>query len=736
MTPLGGLDLKLLDNPLGLEGFLRLAALLFTTLLAGLPFASLLVRSLPRRLAVGFGLGWISVALLSYLVWRLTGVMAGPLTMAASALVLWRTGSMLSRAFLPARGSAATPDCPDSRLADATAIGLALVAAVAVFINTDMIDTLRGSCFVEAIPRFTDPSWLPATGSHAFMESQRLINPAMPAIFYGWLGLDGLRLFPALAIGLGTYFVAILGMNLLGHVAIGLAMAAVGILGPYVLQIPTIDENHVAFMLGAFFLFLFLAPVGRSRDGKPAEEEKASGMREAVLLIAAGLALGAYLGSRYIQLLAVPAVMWHLWKRDDIALPRAWRFVFLAPVVLIGLMAMDRVMSAGVPFHNPVLNWPFRDNWIRSPSVPFPTSVWILLYWKSVYGIGAMALAMMGAAIWLRDRQRWGRFLLGFALPSLVLVFCMEEWLKPNKNGILLMLLPVGCLAFGRGLQALFGRRWWLAVGSWAALIGALMVLINFVQTLDRPVLASMFADHPTPTEEAVYADHERRGIEGLNLLPDTSQYSRYSDPLARWKSMLRPWSHPRQCLWAPGDSRVPFPSGHRIRIDAASPFDTREAWVESAPDAADGIVSISMGSGDIPELFTFGLGASRTPDNLIVGVLRCGPTVFIVRTFDDPASRPLRAGTKRDSSDIVAFLLEEGLEFLGALHSFDQSEVRMHPPVFRRDSEPIVLVGEGIQRLVFLEVFSNSSERVYHWEWTWDGTTARIGPTRPLWSP
>lgn len=179
----------------------------------------------------------------------------------------------------------------------------------------------------------------------------------------------------------------------------------------------------------------------------------------------------------------------------------------------------------GIPFHLAAfLNWPFREELIRSNYNPLPNLALVPLTVMSHWGI-FLALVIVGlTALALR---RHGKVLVPSVLwffPLFAFLAVNENWTQKDKWGIVTMAYGSVLVWFGVGLEAV-ARSWkrGLAVACLAA--GGLVLLHDGLVRLDAkedPLFRREWAaaKQIVPEEEPDYMAIEREGIRRLTWLP------------------------------------------------------------------------------------------------------------------------------------------------------------------------------------------------------------------------
>jgi hypothetical protein len=726
-----GLDVWALVDPWGWGYFLRLGELLFFFLLGGWFFTAHLAATRAARVLHSLAVGFVAVSFLTFIISHVTGLQTSP-----PLLLIGASLTAVGGFFFLRWVGAPEPALPQRGVKwieaeDIAALTVGLAAAVVVAFQFDDYLSVRGSCFMQEVTRAARPFWELIVGFE-IDNSQRLGNPAMVGPFYATLGMDGFRAFNMFAALLTGGYLVRLGAGLFGRLGYGIAIAAAGLFTPYFVQVVTADENLAAMTVGTLALYALLvepAALRRNPDG-PAVWKKH--------LVLVGLLYGAYVSSRYIQALSIPAVVYYLWNRD-FGLRRSVVFrqagaLFAAVAAMVAII----VAQYGLPFEPAQLNAPFGvAEFSRSPFRAMPTAVMLPVYWINQFGIVLLAITLVGLGRWLVSRRVEHRFLVAFFLPVYLYLSWMEFFLKPNKNGIPLMLLAVGCLAFGQGLKLLLGAKRRVAIPAAVAAAGLLFAGVTVVQRAEWPVYS--FAadghafDRPKATAERPYSDFERDELIGPRWVPNWRQYGRYSAPTSWWKiTNRRPWLHDRWCTFfpLPAASRSVDLPYHAVEIDIDEPFDTRGNWVRPAAPDSD---AVPLEPFDAPEHFiTFSTNPTWTPDTVHVAVLRCGEVLYFLRLFDDIKRPELWGATATEPGN---FLFEEGLELFRPFHDKEQVQWRSANLDAPPDGRLVVSVA-GLREILFFDVLINSHEMAYWWRAQLGANEITLTTPKLFWSP
>jgi hypothetical protein len=508
--------------------------------------------------------------------------------------------------------------------------------------------------------------------------------------------LLGFRLVYALLAALSLLFGVRLARHLCPRPSLALLAAALALCNPYVLKIVILDENVMAMAFATAALALAL---------------------EGGALVTAGLALGITLGIRHVDApLALTVILLIPRRPRDVGTLLGTAALALVPCLLHHQFTygspishehfIDEVFQAtphsllGWEFgYTGLLNLPFAEQWIRTPYNPFPTSIYYPLNVASHLGSLLSALAVLGGIALIRRHRSLALALFAWALPLYALLAVLENWMDPNKMGLILCLFPLLTVAFAAGLAALdvdpesrhSQSRWLLlAVLCLVVSCGAMSAAL-----LSVPDDARFYKKYPhVRTEVPAYLEFERSLVTRGSPLPSAYALQQYSP--------LRPAQRLRSLFSDYADRRLRRPAS--TVEDTASPLrsitlDLSRPWVSSRNFArprseAGGALDISA------------------PD-----------AAFLVRGLDGWDAAPAELRVVRDGPSQVSVYLRFGGEPFAEVQSerlFSIEEVQrpqlkqVHLPGSRL---PLTL-RDG-DRLRLYETISMDEVLVYTWEVT-----------------
>jgi hypothetical protein len=357
---------------------------------------------------------------------------------------------------------------------------------------------------------------------------QRLGTTAVIAPFVRLFGVFGFRLVYALLPALCFLF----GVRLLRTLNVDERLAIVGtllaLLNPYVLKILILDENVMAFCFVTAALAILM------ERGHPA---------------LAGIAFGAALGIRHVDLFFAPAALILIGRN-----PRAIG-AFLGATALAALpCALHHVATYGSLFshehfadevfqafphgllgwefqYTGLLNYPFYESWIRTPYNPLPTLLYYPINMLAHLGSILAAIGLIGGlSLWRQTTLRWALAL--WIVPQFLLLGVLENWMDPNKMGVIIILFPVLIVAFGLGLQWLFFGQSRRAIRLGSLIAGALALSFcafaaKQIHVTDDPRFYEKYPN--VRPERAEYFENEMAHLTEGNLLPSMTLLQQYA---------------------------------------------------------------------------------------------------------------------------------------------------------------------------------------------------------------
>jgi len=391
--------------------------------------------------------------------------------------------------------------------------------------------------------------------------------------------LFGFRLVYALLAALSLLFGVRLARHLCPRPSLALLAAALALCNPYVLKIVILDENVMAMAFATAALALAL---------------------EGGALVTAGLALGITLGIRHVDAaLALTVILLIPRRARDVGTVLGTAALALVPCFLHHQFTygspishehfIDEVFQAtphsllGWEFsYTGLLNLPFAEQWIRTPYNPFPTSIYYPLNVASHLGSLLSALAILGGIALIRRHRSLAIALFAWALPLYALLAVLENWMDPNKMGLILCLFPLLTVAFAAGLAALdvdpesrHSQSRWLLLAVLCLVVSCGSMSASLLSVPDD---ARFYKKYPhVRTELPAYLEFERSLVTRGSPLPSAYALQQYSPlrPAQRLRSLFSDYADRR--LRRPTSPIEDTPSPLRsITLDLSRP------WVSS----------------------------------------------------------------------------------------------------------------------------------------------------------
>jgi len=411
----------------------------------------------------------------------------------------------------------------------------------------------------------------------------------------------GFRLVYALMALLTLLFGYRLARQVCPRPRLALLAAALALCNPYVLKIVILDENVMALCFATAALALTL---------------------EGGALALAGLALGLTLGIRHVDLpLALGLALLVGRKPRELATLLGTAALALLPCFLHHQATygsplshehfIDEVFQAvphsffGWEFgYTGLLNLPFAEHWIRTPYNPFPTSLYYPLNVASHLGSLVCALALLGGVLLVQRRRRLCVALAVWALPLYGLLAVLENWMDPNKMGLILCLFPLLTVGLAAGLDGLAvaaddvaGNRRWQALAVATLLVSVLAMAAGKLTVSDDE---RFYAKYPQVRDELpAYLDFERDLVTRGNPLPSLYALQQYSalHPLRRLRALFRDFDdrslrRPTAPTW---NSDEPLTT---VSLDFARPWVSRRNFARGLDFMSQGLDLSESGAG------------------------------------------------------------------------------------------------------------------------------------------
>ena len=485
----------------------------------------------------------------------------------------------------------------------------------------------------------TDWGQADARETHASMDlldvhgtGQRLGTTAIIAPHVALFDVFGFRLIYALLPVMCLLFSIRLGRALIGRPGLALIAGLVMVLNPYVIKIVILDENVMAFCFTTAALALLV------------EEQKWQ------TIALAGWAFGAALGIRHIDLpFGLAAVILIGWRPRLLgafavvgfiaALPCALHHHFTYGSIFAHEHFVDEIFVSvphqflGMTFdYTGLLNWPFHSEVIRTPYNAFPTSIYYPLNTLAHFGTALCGVAVVGLLPLWTTRRRLLVALSAWLIPQYALLAVLENWMDPNKMGIIITLFPAMTVTLALGMGWLTSPRRWAAAAGATAALSLLSLGLGSVPFTDDP---RFYEKYPRVRKELPeYYDFERSRVATGNPLPSlyfAQQYTlwRPGDRLAHLWEDLRDRRFRR-----PATSVSPASGKATITIDLSQPLMGRDQLAQKGAGSplhvdATGDVAIELTNVRSWHTGTTGVRVARNGDSELDVFLRFGDDGF-----------------------------------------------------------------------------------------------------------
>jgi len=522
--------------------------------------------------------------------------------------------------------------------------------------------------------------------------------------------LFGFRLIYALLAALCLLFGVRLARHFCPRPSLALLAAALSLCNPYVLKIVILDENVMAMAFATAALALAL---------------------EGGALVTAGLALGITLGIRHVDAPLAITLALLIPRR-----PRELLALFVPATIALVPCFLHHQFTYGSPFshehfidevfqatphslfgwefgYTGLLNIPFAEQWVRTPYNPFPTSLYYPLNVASHLGSLLCALALLGGIVLVRRHQKLAWALLAWALPLYALLAVLENWMDPNKMGLILCLFPLLTAAFAAGLTALdvapesrSSQSRWLLLAVLCLVVSCFSMGASKLEVPDDPRFYSKYSQ--VRVELPAYLEFERSLVTRGSPLPSWYALQQYTAlrPMKRLRSLLSDYSDRRLRRPATKNQASSAPL-RSIGIDLSSPWVSRRDFVRAQAS--------SSGSLDLSE-----------PE-----------AGFLVRGLSAWDQAPAELRVVRDGPAQVSIYLRFGGEPFAEVQSerlFSIEEVQ-RPQLTQRTLQgttlPLTLRDGDLLRLY--ETISMDEVLVYTWEAVISDQDAELGLARRM---
>jgi hypothetical protein len=362
--------------------------------------------------------------------------------------------------------------------------------------------------------------------------------------------------------------------------------SAIAVLNPYVSKIVILDENVMAFSFATAALAFLMESRRSSRDIQPHS-------RVAHYAVA-GVAFGAALGIRHIDLPFALAALILIGRN-----PRGLLVFGITTIIAAAPCALHHHFTYGSVFQHEhfvdevfqsfphsifgydfqytgLLNWPFYDSYVRTPYNPFPTVFYYPLNILAHLGTALTALALLGVGVMIRYHARLTAALTTWLIPQYGLLAVLENWMDPNKLGVIISLFPILLITLGLGIHALQSRA---KVTTWIAVTAALTALSLGSDGIRFPDDPRFYEKYPRVRHErSEYYTFERSRLATGSPFPSSyffQQYTRY-DAVSRLSMLAEDWRdrrfrRPAAPIEDAGDLEI------RLSLDFSRPLMGRE---------------------------------------------------------------------------------------------------------------------------------------------------------------
>lgn len=335
-------------------------------------------------------------------------------------------------------------------------------------------------------------------------KDQRIGAAVLSAPFFKLFRVFGFRLLYALIPALTALIFFSLVHRITGKRWTAFVTSLVLVLNPFVWSFQNMNAN--------FGALLFVVAIFMAIETDP--------LRPFV----AGLLFGAMGGLRNMAVIFAPLLALWLYSRrkDTVEGGRlARRMAGFNAVLMFGLGAFVAILpfmywkqfAFGSPFAHPsqyphfqgfrptfahafmglefqfngLLNFPFHDQWIRTPHFPFPVFLMIPLLFFSCFGLIPMGLSLLGLSSALKENRRLALTMVGWFFTATIFWVFQENWEELKMSFIFLALPPVMVfLAYGleQMTRVVLLKRHLIVLGTIIALV---IVALKFSFFLEFP---------------------------------------------------------------------------------------------------------------------------------------------------------------------------------------------------------------------------------------------------------
>jgi hypothetical protein len=330
-----------------------------------------------------------------------------------------------------------------------------LPAALMTNSHVNLIDLNEEQLYEYTLPGFI-PDNLVNEGDFGISTKDQRIGSAiffsLPYLFFGKIGF---RIFFALTGLLLFVFGYIFARNVFNNYYLSIFSGLLLSINPYILSVNRLNPNILGLLL-LTFIFCIIT------------EKKPSW-----LLV--GICFGILGGIRNIAILFIPALLFVAIFNQRLKLkPKKTiikilllffigSFIFIIPILMWNNFAFGNMLEhptqssslygfrpafehsiLGANFEfNGLLNYPFIDNFVRTPHFLYPTFLTIPLTIISSFGILLFALVIFGIVKTYKDNKYLFVLILLFSIPFFLFLIFQENWEDVKTTFILLLFSPL-----------------------------------------------------------------------------------------------------------------------------------------------------------------------------------------------------------------------------------------------------------------------------------------------------
>lgn len=303
---------------------------------------------------------------------------------------------------------------------------------------------------------------------HLYTREAQFGYPLLTLPFARALRFLGLHLFFLLTRALCFLSLFVLLRRSSGSHWCALLVAAVAMVNPVIATLSTHNENLAGLFLGACVVTLLLER-GGTRGGRH---------------LAAGLVLGSLLGVRHFMVLSAPATIAYVLlngppagRRRGLALLVTGALAALFPYMYMhqlqfgSILANESVLGTasmvnalpltGGNFTSSFpLNYPFHQDIVRAPSLPFPTGILHTIIIVHMFGVLLSAAGIVGLCQMYVTSRPAALLLTLWFLPPFLFMGMVTDWNVDKCSYLFLVVLaPAAWVCYGIAVLARDGHR-------------------------------------------------------------------------------------------------------------------------------------------------------------------------------------------------------------------------------------------------------------------------------------